>query len=121
MTKFLGFTNLGFWCVVILAHTMQGKNWTCTVNNWSPKDIEDMKGWDVQYMLMSAEIAPETGTPHLQGWVQFKTNMRMSAVKKVHGKAHWELMRGSIDSNEAYCRKDGQVMLEIGEIKSRER
>lgn len=111
--------GLGFWCVVILAHTMQGKNWIIVINNYTQSDVDDANKWDVQYLLFSHEVG-NSGTPHIQGWVQFKKNMRLTACKKVHKTAHWELCRGSIQQNEKYCRKDGNILLELGEIKDRE-
>jgi len=106
--------------VVILAHTMQSKNWVVTINNWKEEDVEAAKGWPTRYILMGSEVAPETGTKHLQGCVQFLTNMRMAALKKLHTTAHWEIMRGSIEQSETYCKKDGNIVLEQGEKKSRE-
>lgn len=100
---------------------MQGKNWTITINNWEEADIETAENWDIQYIILAAEVAPATGTRHLQGWIQFKTNMRMSALKRLHDKAHWELMRGSIEQNEVYCRKANDIKLEKGKYKSRKR
>lgn len=99
---------------------MQGRNWAITINNYKASDIDDAKYWDVQYLVFAHEVG-DSGTPHVQGWVQFKTNMRLSACKKLHETAHWELCRGSIEQNEKYCRKDGNILLEMGSIRTREK
>lgn len=98
---------------------MQGKNWIIVINNYKQSDIDDAKNWNVQYLLFAHEVG-ESGTPHIQGWVQFKKNMRRAACKKLNKRAHWALCKGSIRQNEDYCRKDGNILLEIGEIKDKE-
>lgn len=52
----------------------------------------------------------ENGTPHFQGWVIFKSNQSLAAVKKLHGTAHWEMMRGSRDASIKYCSKPGSLL-----------
>nr|UZT54550.1 MAG: replication-associated protein [clictolig virus 1] len=51
------------------------------------------------------EICPTTGSPHMQGWCGFPSNKRLSAVKLIHPTAHWEVMLGTIEDNQAYCSK----------------
>lgn len=99
---------------------MQGKNWVITINNWEDLDVEVARTWPTKYILLGAEVAPETGTKHLQGCVQFEKNMRMRAVKKLHERAHWEIMRGSFEQSVVYCKKEGNVVLETGKFNSRE-
>lgn len=99
---------------------MQGKNWAITINNYTESDIEEAKTWDVQYLLFAHEVGKK-GTPHVQGLVQFKKNMRAAACKKLNARAHWEICRRDEETNQNYCLKDGNILLEIGELKTKER
>lgn len=79
----------------------QSKKWVFTINNYTPEDVELIKKWGI-YGGAQLERGEE-GTPHIQGFVIFKTNQRLNALKKVHSKAHWEVMRGTIEDSENYC------------------
>lgn len=63
----------------------------------------------VRYLLFGRERGAETGRRHLQGYVLFKNPQGMRAAKRVIGvpQAHFEICRGSPQSNILYCRKDG--------------
>lgn len=54
--------------------------------------------------MFQSEIG-ENGTPHLQGWVTFKTKQRPMTVFKECKRIHWAKMAGSIASNIEYCGK----------------
>lgn len=86
----------------------QGKNWCFTLNNYWPEEYATLLDLDAQYVCIGKEFCPTTGTPHLQGFVVFHTNKRLSAVKKIHPTAHWELCKGSAESNDTYCKKGGE-------------
>lgn len=61
--------------------------------------------WGV-YGGCQLEVCPTSGRVHLQGFVVFGKNHRLSACKKVHGTAHWELMKGTTEDSEKYCSKE---------------
>lgn len=46
----------------------------------------------------------ESGTKHIQGVIHFKKPMRLSAVKKLDGRAHWEPCK-SEEASVKYCTK----------------
>ena len=88
----------------------QGKNWCFTLNNPVQSDHEDLAVVDCKYLIYGDELAPSTGTPHLQGYIVFKTNKRLAAVKAVMPpRIHLELARGSTEQNVQYCTKDGWI------------
>lgn len=64
--------------------------------------FEDRK---VVYMLYQIEKAPDTGRLHIQGFVQFKNQVRLNTLKDLFPGAHAELCKGSEKDNERYCSK----------------
>lgn len=59
-----------------------------------------------QYYVFGRETAPTTGTPHLQGYVYFKSQKTLSAVIKLRFADHYEQCKGSPASNILYCKKE---------------
>lgn len=47
-----------------------------------------------------------SGTPHLQGYAEFSSMMRLSALVKWLPGAHFEIAKGSADQNVSYCSKE---------------
>nr|UTM74948.1 replication-associated protein [Tick-associated circular DNA satellite] len=90
------------------------KNWCFTLNNYTDEDEELLAQAPVQYMIYGHEVAPTTLTPHLQGFLVLEKNARVSALKKLHPRCHWEQCKGSAESNQAYCKKEGHNIVERG-------
>jgi len=57
------------------------------------------------FSVAQLEIAPSTGTPHYQGYVEWATRKRLSEIKNLLPRAHWEAARGSRADNIKYCSK----------------
>ena len=49
----------------------------------------------------------EKKTRHIQGYVRFKNQKDLSALKKLQPRAHFEGAKGSDDENHKYCSKEG--------------
>jgi hypothetical protein len=70
-----------------------------------------------KYIVMGFEVG-KSGTPHLQGYVEFDHAKTFSACKKCIGnKCHIENRRGSSKQASDYCKKDGEFY-EFGELSS---
>lgn len=96
------------------------QKWCMTLNNYTPeelKQIEDAAA-NCTYAIIGMEVG-EKGTPHLQAFFNFgrKNRKRLSALKKLSARAHWEIARGSDIANRDYCSKE-KVHLTIGEPQS---
>lgn len=86
----------------------KARNWCFTINNYTEDDLKSIPDWDCKAVAFSQETG-ESGTPHLQGFVCFQNAVRLSTMKLLHPRAHWEIMRGSIQDNERYCSKQEQL------------
>ncbi|BBI18985.1 replication-associated protein [Circovirus ialtag] len=91
--------------------------WCFTVNNWTEEEyglIASIPRSSVKYLIIGKEVG-ESGTPHLQGFVNFKKKLRRSALKRLPGftRAHVQSANGTDLENQRYCQKGGQY-LEIG-------
>lgn len=66
----------------------------------------------VTYWIAGKEVAPETGTPHLQMYIQLKKSQRLTAMKKGFQVAgclpapHFERAKGGLEANQTYCKKE---------------
>lgn len=67
----------------------QRRRWCFTVNNYTEEDCAVLSALDCKSIVVGKEVG-ETGTLRLQGFVKFKATKRLSAVKKISPKAHWE-------------------------------
>lgn len=85
------------------------KHWCFTLNNFTDNDLSVMKSIDrsiITRYIFQTEIG-EKGTPHIQGYLEFKTKKRpMSVFKSTSwgSRVHWEKTK-FIDKAIDYCRK----------------
>lgn len=59
----------------------------------------------ITYSVYQGEIGEE-GTPHYQGYLEFKCNVRLSALVAIIPGAHFERRRGTAHEARAYCMKE---------------
>nr|UOF76667.1 rep protein [Cressdnaviricota sp.] len=60
-----------------------------------------------KYRIEGREICPDTGRPHIQGYVEFKQKQRFTAITRLCKQANWAKAKGSPWSNFEYCSKEG--------------
>lgn len=87
----------------------RSRAWCFTLNNYEEPDYAAIALLGAQYTIYGKEIG-ESGTPHLQGYVYFKTARTLASLKKKLPRAHWEVRKGSHGQASEYCRKDGDVV-----------
>jgi hypothetical protein len=60
----------------------------------------------VTYLIYGREIAPTTGTPHLQGYICMVDRKRVTGMRKIIPGAHFMAAKGTSQENIAYCSKE---------------
>lgn len=90
----------------------KARSYVFTWNNPPPPSVPFLSSlFDqgiVRYLCYGNEIAPSTGTPHLQGYVYFTSPRTLSSVIKLFPKGpHIEVAKGSVEHNTQYCSKEG--------------
>ena len=93
---------------------MYFRNVVFTLNNYSPEEVDSLKKLNYNYIIFGFEVG-DSGTPHLQGYVEFKNSTSLSSLKKMIKRAHLERRQGSPTQAADYCKKDGNFW-EDGEI-----
>lgn len=68
----------------IIKNTTKARRWCFTWNNYTKENVEYLKNIPANkcdFIIFGFEIAPDTGTPHLQGYVEFSTPIALTTVK----------------------------------------
>lgn len=96
----------------------QLKSWFFTWNNYRKEHIETLRTYLPQicdWAIVEEEIAPTTGTKHLQGVIGLKKRMRWSEFDLPKQGCHpsWSKTR-NIKKAQEYCSKDGTVCIKFG-------
>lgn len=95
------------------------RGWCFTINNYTDEDIDRLANLDCQYLVYGKEVAPTTGTCHLQGYVHFQGEKTLRTIQRLLGShGHYERRLGTIQEAIEYCKKDG-IVTERGTISTR--
>lgn len=95
--------------------TRVSKSFVFTYNNYTEEDEIAIQAIDCRYMIYGREVAPETGTAHLQGYCSFDKSIRLGAFTKkfpLHDgtiQVRTDIAKASAASNEVYCSKGSDV------------
>lgn len=95
--------------------------WVFTINNYTPEDesavlaLASQEG-KIKRMAVGKEVAPTTGTPHLQGYVRFVKSVRQGQVcAALGGRAHVEPRVADEPTAAGYALKGGEVFVNFGQ------
>jgi len=80
-----------------------------TFNNASVTDEELLLSLDCRYIVFGRELAPTTGTPHLQGFIYFTNGKTLRAARTALPGCHVEVAI-TVDEAIAYCKKEGDFV-----------
>jgi len=91
----------------------RARHWCFTMNNYTPEDLDRLSSLSgqVDYLIYGKEVS-NTGTPHLQGYVCFRSRKRLSQCVTILGQCHFSVTR-CVQASIEYCKKDGEF-LELG-------
>lgn len=88
----------------------RARAWCFTYNNYKADtkeiiiDAVKRRGWEY---VIGEEVAPTTGTKHLQGYIRAKCQTTFKIIKQLLGTAHITAAKGTPGQNLAYCSKGG--------------
>jgi len=90
--------------------TIRHRRYCFTLNNYDQADVDFLSTLPARFIVFGKEIAPATGTPHLQGFVVFNSAKTERAARTVLRGCHVEPARGTVRQNVDYCSKGGDVV-----------
>lgn len=96
----------------------QSRRWCFTLNNYSEEEVSSLsslQGDKLTYLLFSKEVAPTTGTPHLQGYLETKKKITLKGLSQLIPRASLSVAKGTAKQNYEYITKSSPVSLELGE------
>lgn len=87
-------------------------NYIFTYNNYTEEGENNLKEWlseNCKYAIYGHEIAPTTGTPHLQGYFSLKKKARIGTIQKklteLEIRLSLQSAKGTSQDNFKYCTK----------------
>jgi len=84
-----------------------------TLNNYTEDEVNAIKAWDcVVYLVFGKETGEKCGTPHLQGYVQWKNSRKFSVLKKLNKRISWRVSTAAPVTAAMYCKKGSQSKTE---------
>lgn len=88
----------------------KSRKWCLTLNNYTDDEHGTMEQIFVargaRYVI--GEEKGESGTPHLQAYVEFKNPIAFSSMKNMFPRCHIEKAKGTSEQNYQYCSKEGR-------------
>lgn len=88
----------------------RSRAWCFTINNYTPETVAALNSIPMNlskdYMCFQKEVAPTTGTRHIQGYIRWGNPRFFQYVSGVIP-GHVQIARGSAEQNKAYCSKEG--------------
>lgn len=80
--------------------------WIFTLNNYTADDHLAMPKVPAAYLCFGLEVAPTTGTPHMQGYVRFAEACSLKQASRMIPRASLRRAFGSVSDNVKYTSKD---------------
>lgn len=94
---------------VILNPSRRERRYCFTLNNYEKNEIDTLKSVLEKYIL--GYETGESGTPHIQGYCEFKNARTFDSMKKINNRISWRKCNGNQKSNLIYCSKGGDYDL----------
>lgn len=87
----------------------RSRRWCITLNNYSEDEYNSLMtklSQLAQGFIVGKETGSE-GTPHLQGYIEFKSQREFATIKKLNERMHILRAEGTRNENIRYCSKEG--------------
>ncbi len=82
--------------------------WCLTLHHYTEMEISSIKQ-DIRetcrFGILAKEFGKSGDTPHIQGYIEFKTKKRPKSVF-MNQTIHWEKAKGTKEQNVSYCKKE---------------
>ena len=102
----------------------QVSRWVVVINNFDENFdyVDHLRNPDhkVKRAVLGFERSNESGTRHIQGYVEFQRSVRLAAVHQIFPRGHWETARSSSLANYLYCTKQNNFQV-IGDFSREQR
>jgi len=100
--------------------TTRSKRFSFTLNNYQDSQKERLQelltDGLITYLVWGEEIAPTTGTPHLQGYMEVEPKTTMKVLqRKLALPIALLVSKGTAEANKTYCLKSGGLSYEKGQ------
>lgn len=86
--------------------TYRNRNWVFTINNYTEENYTEVCELDCKYLICGKEVGRKKGTPHLQGYIEWKDAKSFTKMKKLLPRAWLASRKGTAEQAADYCRKD---------------
>jgi len=93
----------------ICSDNKRSRGWCYTLNNYTQAEYDHVLSLDTVYHVVGKEVGDE-GTPHLQGYLYFKSMKSFKQTKAMVPRAHLEVAQGNSQQNLTYCSKGGDFV-----------
>lgn len=86
----------------------KSRGWIFVINNYNADEVLEVQQYaeNCVYLIYGLE-AGDSGTPHIQAYLYFKSACYFSRMKKAFPRAHIEAAQGTPAQNRSYCIKEG--------------
>lgn len=91
----------------------KSRKYIFTENNYDENSLEVLEQKLNKYKYIFGREVGESGTPHLQGYIEAKNPISFNTIQKILPRAHITAAKGSIKENFKYCSKDGDYKTNI--------
>lgn len=91
------------------ATAYKARKYCYTLNNYTETEVDAIQKWcemNCIYFVIGKENGGTNGTPHLQGFLEFKNPRSFNTIKKLMPRAHIEAAKGTRKQNIKYCSKE---------------
>nr|WAE42391.1 MAG: replication associated protein [Cressdnaviricota sp.] len=92
----------------------RSRNFIFTINNYTPEDEQSVADIECKWIIAGKEVAPTTGTPHLQCAIVVSSPTSIRALSKRLPRAAIRVMDGTPEQSRTYCSKSDTAPYERG-------